>query len=140
MAIIAGTYTDEDVCKTYLAVEFYDAATLTANITAQAVNARRRVNNYLGRSTNFTPTQLADEKYAGIVDGASQLTACLVQMNPQERADLLAEGTKEVCKEAYTTLKTFALNNGITPIDMKKASISPKTELVYIYSDVENVI
>ena len=138
MAIIPDTYTDEEVVRdAYLVAELYDADTLAVTIATQAVNARRKVNSYLGRSTNFTPTQLADEKYAGIVDGASQLTACLVQLNPQERAAILAEGTKEVCKEAYNTLKAWALNNGVTPIDMKKPPVAQKTELLFIYSTEE---
>lgn len=140
MAIISGTYTDEDVTKTYLVIDLYDASTLTANITAQAANARRKVNTYLGRTTNFTTTQLADEAYAGIVDGASQLTACLVQSNPQERAMNLTEDTKVDCADAWKTLKNWALGNGITPADALKANVTKKTELIYIYPDKEYVI
>jgi hypothetical protein len=132
MAIIAGTYSDEDVVKTYIVIEMYAAATLSANIAAQAINARRKVNTYLGRTTNFTTTQLADEAYAGIVDGASQLTACLVQSNPQERAMNLTEDTKVDCSEAYKTLKNWALANGIVPAEMKKAPASQKTEIVFV--------
>lgn len=138
--IISNTYTDEDVCKTYLVVASFDATTLSADIAAQAINARRKVNTYLGRTTNFTTTQLADEAYAGIVDGASQLTACLVQSNPQAHAMNLTEDTKVDCAEAYKTLKNWALKNGITPATMMEAPPSQKSELVYVYPDKENVI
>ena len=138
--MISNTYTDEDVTKTYLVVASFDAATLSANIAAQAINARRKVNTYLGRTTNFTTAQLADEAYAGIVDGASQLTACLVQSNPQAHAMNLTEDTKVDCAEAYKTLKNWALKNGVTPADMMKAPILQKSELVYIYSAEKYVI
>lgn len=130
--MISGTYTDEDACKSYLVVESYDASTLSAVIAAHAINARRKVNTYLGRTTNFTTTQLADEAYAGIVDGASQLTACFVQSNPQAHAMNLTEDTKVDCLEAYKTLKNWALANDIIPADMKKAQASQKTELVFV--------
>ena len=138
--MISNTYTDEAVCKTYLVVELYDSTTLTANITAQAANARRKVNTYLGRTTNFTATQLADEAYAGIVDGASQLTACLVQSNPQAMAQTLTEDTKVDCAEAFKTLRNWALKNGITPAPMMKAPTSQLSELVHIHSEEECVI
>ena len=140
MAIISNTYTDEDVTKTYLVVASFDATTLSDDLAAQAINARRKVNTYLGRTTNFTTTQLADEAYAGIVDGASQLTACLMQSNPQAHAMNLTEDTKVDCSEAYKTLKNWALKNGITPADMMNAPTSQKSELVYVYSDIEYVI
>lgn len=140
MAVITDTYTEESVAKTYLVVDSYDAATLSANIAAQAINARRKVNTYLGRSTNFSTAQLADEQYAGIIDGASQLTACLVQSNPQAHAMNLTEDTKVDCAEAWKTLKNWALANGITPADMLKANITKKTELTYVYADEEYVI
>ena len=140
MAIISDTYTDEAVCKTYLVVASFDATTLSADIAAQAINARRKVNTYLGRTTNFTTTQLADEAYAGIVDGASQLTACLVQSNPQAHAMNLTEDTKVDCADAWKTLKNWALANGITPADLLEANVSKKTELTYTYSDKEYVI
>jgi hypothetical protein len=138
--MISGTYTDEDVCKTYLVVESYEATTLSAVIAAQAINARRKVNTYLGRTTNFTTAQLADEAYAGIVDGASQLTACLVQSNPQAHAMALTEDTKVDCSEAYKTLKNWALANGIVPAEMKKAPASQKTELIFVYPAKEYTI
>jgi len=138
--VISDTYTDEDVTKTYLVIASFDATTLSADIAAQAINARRKVNTYLGRTTNFTTAQLADEAYAGIVDGASQLTACLMQSNPQAHAMTLTEDTKVDCLEAYKTLKNWALKNGVTPADMMKAPISQKSELVYVYSDKEYVI
>ena len=140
MGIISGTYTDEDACKTYLVTASFDEDTLSIDIAAQAINARRKVNTYLGRTTNFTTAQLADEAYAGIVDGASQLTACLIQSNPQAHAMNLTEDTKVDCSEAYKTLKNWALKNGVTPADMMKAPVSQKSELVYVYSAEEYVI
>lgn len=132
MAIIGGTYSDEVVVRSYLVVASFEAATLSAVIAAQAINARRKVNTYLGRTTNFTPAQLADEAYAGIVDGASQLTACLVQSNPQAHAMNLTEDTKVDCSEAYKTLKNWALANGIVPAEMKEAPAPQKTELIFV--------
>jgi hypothetical protein len=140
MAIITDTYTDRVVCKTYLVTASYDADTLSADIAAQAINARRRVNTYLGRTTNFTTTQLADEAYAGIVDGASQLTACLIQSNPQAHAMILTEDTKVDCADAWKTLKNWALKNGITPAPMLKTPTAQLSELVYVYSAEEYVI
>ena len=140
MSIIPGTYTDEEACKSYLVEASFDATTLSETITAQAANARRKVNTYLGRTTNFTPTQLADEAYAGIVDGASQLTACLLQSNPQAHAMNLTEDTKVDCSEAWKTLKNWALKNGVIPADMIKAPTSQKDELIYVYPAEEYVI
>ena len=140
MSIISNTYTDEDVTKTYLVVASFDAATFSADIAAQAINARRKVNTYLGRTTNFTTTQLADEAYAGIVDGASQLTACFMQSNPQAHAIALTEDTKVDCSEAYKTLKNWALKNGITPAPMMKAPTSQLSALVHLFSEQEYVI
>lgn len=140
MAIIASTYSDEVIVKTYLVTASFDAVTLSADIAAQAINARRKVNTYLGRTTNFTTTQLADEQYAGIVDGASQLTACLMQSNPQAHAMNLTEDTKVDCAEAFKTLKNWALKNGIIPAPMMKQPTSQLSELVYVYSDEEYVI
>jgi hypothetical protein len=140
MAIISNTYTDEDVTKSYLVIASFDAVTLSAVIAAQAINVRRKVNTYLGRSTNFTVTQLADETYGGIVDGASQLTACLVQSNPQAHAMNLTEDTKVDCSEAYKTLKNWALANGIIPAEMKKAPASQKTELIFVSPAKEHTI
>ena len=140
MAIISNTYTDEDVCKTYLVTASFDSTVLSTDIAAQAINARRKVNTYLGRTTNFTTAQLADETYAGIMDGASQLTACLMQSNSQAHAMDLTEDTKVDCAEAWKTLKNWALKNGITPAPMMKTVASQLTELVYVYSAEEYVI
>ena len=140
MTIIAGTYTDESVTKTYIVIASFDATTLSDDIAAQAINARRKVNTYLGRATNFTVAQLADEAYAGIVDGASQLTACLMQANIQAHAMNLTEDTKVDCLEAYKTLKNWALKNGVTPADMMEVPVSQKSELVYLFSAEEYVI
>jgi hypothetical protein len=140
MKIITNTYTDEEIMSTYLVSELYDKDIHSVRLAEFAINARRKVNTYLGRTTNFTPTQLADEAYAGIVDGASQLTACLVQSNAQERAMNLTEDTKVDCSEAYKTIKNWALKNGVTPPSMMKVPVSPKSELVFVSPTKEYTI
>jgi len=140
MVVIEGTYSDETIVKTFLVIASFDGDTLSAGIAAQAINARMEVNTYLGRATNFTVTQLADEAYAGIVLGASRLTACFVQSNPQAHAMNLTEDTKVDCLEAYKTLKNWALQNGITPADLIENQVSQKSELVHIHSAEEYVI
>ena len=140
MDLIPDTYTDEDIMDTYLVSALYDKDIHSERLAKFAISARRKVNTYLGRTTNFTPTQLAEEACAGIVDAASQLTACLMQLNPQERAMTLTENTKVDCAEAYKTLKNWALQNGITPPDMMKAPVSQKSKIAYTYSEKEHVI
>ena len=135
MAIITDTYTDEDKCKSYLALSLFDATTIDANIVTQAINARDKINTFLGRTTNFTPEELAKVEFAGILDSGSQLTACFVQKNPQAAAASYTEDTIADCEEAYKTLTNWAVNNGIkVPTeDAKPPRIV--TELIYITND-----
>ena len=140
MAIITDTYTDEDKCKTYLALSLFDATTIAANIAAQAINARDKIDAFLGRKSNFTVEQLAKTQFAGIVDAASQLTACLVQNNAQSAAMNFTEDAITDCKEAFLTLKNWALKNGIETPDMVNTKKHIQTEIVYITNNPDEVI
>ena len=140
MAIITDTYTDEDKCDTYLALSLFDATTIDAKIAAQAINARDKIDAFLGRKSNFTVEQLAKTQYAGIVDSASQLTACLVQNNAQSAAMNFTEDAITDCKEAFSTLKNWALKNGIETPDMVNTKKHIQTEIVYITNDPDAVI
>jgi hypothetical protein len=138
--IILGTYTDEDKCKTYLAIALFDATTIDADIAAQAINARDKIDAFLGRSICFTPTELAETQFAGIVDAASQMTACLIEQNPQAAAMSLTEDTITDCKEAYRTLKNWALANGVELPDEAAKPKHLQTELLYISNNPNEVI
>ena len=140
MAIITDTYTDEDKCKTYLALSLFDATTIAANIAAQAINARDKIDAFLGRKSNFTIAQLAETQFAGIVDAASQLTACLVQNNAQSAAMNFTEDAISDCKEAFLTLKNWALKNGIETPDMVNTKKHIQTEIVYITNNPNEVL
>lgn len=139
MGIITDTYTDTDTAKSFLVLELYDADTLTANITMQAANAKKWVNTYLGRSTNFSVAQLAEIKNEGIVLSASQKTACFMELKRQERASVVAEETKIDCKAAETTLLTWMGNNNVTPPDMKKGT-PMATKITIVTSEKEHTI
>jgi len=138
--LITDTYTDLWKTKDYLSVSLFDATTLDAKIRSQAVNAKDKINTFLGRTTSFTEAELETVLMAGIVDSASQLTACLVQKNPQAAAMDYTEDTIEDCKEAFSTLSNWCINNGIElPIKTRK----PKhilTELVFETNDPNGVI
>lgn len=138
--IVPGTYTDISKCKTYLALSLFDAVTIEADIASQAVNARDKINAFLGRSICFTVEELAKTMFGGIVDAASQLTACLVEQNPQAAAMNLTEDTLTDCEEAYRTLKNWALKNGV---ELPDEAAKPKyiaTELVYEYNNPDEAI
>ena len=140
MAIITNTYTDDDKCDTYLALSLFDATTIDAKIAAQAINARDKIDAFLGRKSNFSVAQLAETQFAGIVDAASQLTACLVQNNAQSAAMNFTEDAITDCKEAFLTLKNWALKNGIETPDMVNTKKHIQTEIVYITNDPDAVI
>lgn len=139
MGIITDTYSDTDMVKSFLVLELYDSTTLTANIATQAANAKKWVNTYLTRQTNFTTAQLAEIKNEGIVLSASQKTACYMELKRQERAGVVAEETKIDCKAAETTLLTWMKNNGVTPPDEKKG-IALATKITVVTSEKEYVI
>lgn len=140
MTIITNTYTDDDKCDTYLALSLFDATTIDAKIAAQAINARDKIDAFLGRKSNFTVEQLAKTQYAGIVDSASQLTACLIQNNAQSAAMNFTEDAIVDCKQAFVTLRDWALANGITLPEDKKEKGYALTEIVYITNDPDAVI
>jgi hypothetical protein len=140
MSIIADTYTDDDKCDAYLALALFDAATIENNKAAQAINARDKINTFLGRTVSFTVTELVQTQFAGIVDAASQLTACLLEANPQAAAMKYTEDTIIDCAEAYRTLRNWALKNGVeTPENATKQSHT-QTELIYQYNNPNEVI
>lgn len=138
--LIPGTYTDMWKVKDYLAVSLFSPDTLDQKIRSQAINARDKVNTFLGRTTTFTEAELEQVQFAGIVDSASQLTACLVQKNPQAAAATYTEDTIEDCAEALETLTNWALANGITLPSEKKKPRHILTELVYVYNSPDEAI
>lgn len=137
--IVPGTYTDISKCKAYLALALFDATTIDADIATQAINARDKINSFLGRSVCFTLVELAKTQFAGIVDSASQMTACLVQANPQAAAANYTEDTITDCAESYKTLKNWAIKNGIEPPETVKTS-HVQEEIIYISNDPDAVI
>jgi hypothetical protein len=140
MAIITNTYTDDSKCKTYLAIALFDATVIDADIAAQAINARDKINAFLGRSVCFTLVELGKTQFAGIVDSASQMTACLVQQNPQAGAMNLTEDTKVDCAEAVKTLKNWALANGVELPDETAKPKHIQAEVLYQYNNPAEVI
>lgn len=133
--LIPGTYTDMWKVKDYLSVALFDPAVIDTNIRSQAINAKDKINTFLGRTMDFTEAELMTTQFAGIVDSGSQLTACLIQKNPQAAAAVYTEDTIEDCAEALKTLTNWAISNGITPPSEKKPPGHILTELVYIYND-----
>ena len=138
MALIAGTYSEEDIVKTFLVLELYDAAALTTNITAQAKNAKKWANTFIGRQSDFTVAELAEVKNEGIILSTSQKTACLMELKRQERAPKIAEETKIDCDAAEATLVAWCHNNGITPASEKKAR--PTTPVILFAHSAEDSV
>ena len=129
MALITDTYTDENVVKDdYLVLELYDAVTLTANITNQAMEAKKWVNTHVGRQTDFTVAELAEIKNEGIVSAACARTACLMERKRQERSEYIAEDTKIDCEEAVKLLKVWCEINGVIP---RRGNVSVKMPFAY---------
>lgn len=139
MGIITNTYSDEDIVKTFLVLELYDATTLTANITAQAKNAKKWANTYIGRQSDFTVAELANIGNEGIILATSRYTACLMELKRQERAPKVAEETKIDCDDAEKTLSMWCHNNGIIPATEKKA-VPTSVEVLFVHSAKEYVI
>ena len=139
MGIITNTYSDEDIVKTFLVLELYDASTLTANITAQAKNAKKWMNTYIGKQFDFSGVELAEIKNEGIILSASQKTACLMELKRQERAGTVAEETKIDCDAAEATLNAWCYHNGITP-PTKKGGIPTSVKIPFVYSGMETTI
>ena len=138
--LITGTYTDLWRVKDYLSVSLFDINTLDKKIRSQAINAKDKINTFLGRTVDFTEAELETTRFGGIVDAASQLTACYVQKNPQAAAMEYTEDTIEDCKSAFETLTNWALNNDITLPSKQKERGNILTELAYFYNDPNEVI
>ena len=139
MALIAGTYSDEDIVKTFLVPELYDATTLSTNIAGQAKNVKDEINTYVGREEDFTVAELAETKNVGIVLAASRWTACAMELKRQERAPKIAEETKIDCAAAEATLIAWCHNNGIIPASEKKA-VPTSVKIPFAYSEEDSVI
>lgn len=135
MALITDTYSDEDVVKTFLVIELYESSTLTANITAQAENAKKWANTYIGREADFTAAELAEIKNEGIILATSRYSAYLMELKRQERADRVSEDTRIDREEAEKLLDVWMRNNGIS---QQKGNVSVK--IPYIYSKEEYTI
>ena len=139
MAIISGTYVDEDIVTDFLVEALYDVTNFDADVIRQAANATVDVNNFIGRKTDFTPTELAETKNKAIVLSASQYTAYLMQRRPQERADSITEDTTLDGGEAKARLVTWMRQNAITPPDEKKAT-PIATKITIVHSEKAYVI
>lgn len=138
--VIPGTYTDLWKAKDFLLLSMFDADNLDQKIRSQSINAKDRVNTFLGRQTDFTEAELLTTPFCGIVSAASQMTSCFVQRNPQSARMDISEDTLIDCAEALITLTNWALNNGILPPDKKAKEGHILTELPYFYNDVNEVI
>ena len=139
MAIISGTYVDTDIVTDFLVEALYDSTNFDADVIRQAANATVDVNNFIGRKTDFTPTELAETKNKAIVLSASQYTAYLMQRRPQERADAITEDTTLDGGEAKARLVTWMKQNSIIPPD-EKNSTPIATKISIIHSEVGKVI
>jgi hypothetical protein len=124
VTLITDTYSDEEIVKSFIIVSLYDATTLSANIAEQAVNAKIDINNAIGRTTDFTVSELEEIRNEPIVLSASQYTAYLLQRKPQERAAKLTEDTILDGGEAWNRLKLWMINNGIIPPSERKVKKS----------------
>lgn len=138
--LISGTYVDLWRVKDYLSVSLFDSETLDAKIRSQAINATDKVNTFLGKTVVFAEDELSTTRFAGIVDSASQLTACFVQRNPQAGAMEYNEDVRTDCKEAYETLTRWALNNGLEIPSEETKTGHPLTEIIYITNSPEELI
>ena len=139
MAIITDTYVDADIVTDFLVEALYDATNFDADVIRQAANATVDVNNFIGRKTDFTPTELAETKNKAIVLSASQYTAYLMQRRPQERADSITEDTTLDGGEAMNRLIVWMKRNHIIPPDgIKTTPIATKISI--IHSEVGKVI
>ena len=134
MGIIINTYSDEDIVKTFLVLELYDAAALSTNIAAQAKNAKKWANTYIGRETDFTIAELAEIKNEGIILSTSQKTACFMELKRQERAPKIAEETKMDCDAADAILNAWCKNNGIAPASEKQA-VPTSVKIPFLHSE-----
>lgn len=129
MAIIKGTYSDDDIVSDFLVEELYDATNFDTEVIRQAANAKVDVNNFIGRKTDFTPAELAETKNEAIILSASQYTAYLMQRRPQERADSISEDTTLDGGEAKARLIIWMENNHV-PFG-KRPAIATKISIIH---------
>ena len=115
MAIIPNTYTDDTKTNTHLVLEMYDIAQLEALKINWAGIVKGKINTYIGRTMDFSASDLVEAKNEGIVDAASQLTAAYIEANPQERMPKLTEEAKKDNDEGYAMLDQWMKWNGIKP-------------------------
>lgn len=139
MVLITDTYSEEAIVKTFLVASLYTAATLTADIAAQAANAKTDINNFIGRATDFTVAELEEVKNKPVVLSASQFTAYLMQKRAQERAGKLTEDTVLDGGEAKARIELWMVNNGLTPPSERKVK-KVNSEVNIQYSDSDYVI
>ena len=137
--MIAGTYVDSNVVEDFLVEALYDSTTFDTDVIQQAANATVDVNNFIGRKTDFTPTELTETKNKAIVLSASQYTAYLMQRRPQERADSISEDTTLDGGEAKARLEIWMQHNGLT-LPNKKKTTPIATKISITHSEVGKVI
>ena len=142
MALILNTYTDLDTVKDcYIVVELYDATELEDNITNHAGEAKRWVNNFIGRKTDFTAAELAEVKNEPIVSAASRRVSCTMQLKRQERTAAISEETHIDCAGAKDMLINWCHSNGIIPASEKKGGSAPiATKISVVTSEEDYVI
>jgi len=93
----------------------YDMSQLGAATINWAGIVKGKINTYLGRTADFSVSELAETKNEGIVEAASQLTAAYIEANPQERMPNLTEEAKKDNDEGYAMLDQWMKWNGIKP-------------------------
>jgi hypothetical protein len=120
MTLIPDTYSNEAIVKTFIVESLYSAATLSTDIAKHAANAKTDINNFIGRTTDFTDLELAEVKNEPVVLSASQFTAYLLQRKPQERAANITEDTVLDGGEAKARIELWMVNNGLKPPSERK--------------------
>jgi len=115
MALIPNTYTDDTKTHSHLLLEMYDMSQLGAATINWAGIVKGKINTYLGRTTDFSASELAETKNEGIIEAASQLTAAYIEANPQEKMPQLTEEAKKDNDEAYAMLDQWMKWKGIKP-------------------------
>jgi hypothetical protein len=139
MTLITDTYSDEAIVKTFIVESLYDAVTLSAKIAEHAANAKTDINNFIGRATDFTVSELAEIKNKPVVLSASQYTAYLLQRQPQERAQGITEDTMLDGGEAKTRIELWMVNNGLKPPSEREVK-KVNSEVNIQYTDSDYVI
>ncbi len=110
--MINNTYTEHSATCTHLLVSLYEATQLEIDIVKWALLVKDKVNAYIGRTTDFSLSDLTT-KHKAIVSAASQLTAAYIEANPQEKMPILSEEAKKDSDEAYAALDRWMKLNGM---------------------------